>query len=396
MKSNLIKKSILCSVITSMFLVNSVMANDLIFEKNVQELHSEMLNKKISSKELVEYYLTRIKVYDGAINSIITINPNALDEAEKMDSLAAQGKTVGPLHGIPILLKDNYDTYDMPTTSGALALKDLKPKKDAFVVDKLRKAGSIFIGKANLTEMANHGMSISSMGGQTLNPYDLSRTPGGSSGGTGAGVAANFAVMGTGSDTVNSIRSPSSANSLVGIRPTRGLVSRTGISPCSDWQDIGGPIARNVSDATLMLGVIAGYDPLDKSTEAVKGKIIEDYSKALKTGGLEGKRIALITNNMGNDPELMKVVVQAVADVKKLGAEVIHVDIPELYVPTLIKENDVQKWEQSPNLDSYLAYEGDASPVKTTKEYIETGLLTPSIEADFKMKNAVSDPLNSS
>ena len=301
-----------------MFLVNSVMANDLIFEKNVQELHSEMLNKKISSKELVEYYLTRIKVYDGAINSIITINPNALDEAEKMDSLAAQGKTVGPLHGIPILLKDNYDTYDMPTTSGALALKDLKPKKDAFVVDKLRKAGAIFIGKANLTEMANHGMSISSMGGQTLNPYDLSRTPGGSSGGTSAGIAANFAVMGTGSDTVNSIRSPSSANSLVGIRPTRGLVSRTGISPCSDWQDIGGPIARNVSDATLMLGVIAGYDPLDKSTEAVKGKIIEDYSKALKTGGLEGKRIALITNNMGNDPKVMKVVVQAVADVKKI------------------------------------------------------------------------------
>ena len=166
-----------------------------------------------------------------------------------------------------------------PLPAELWAFKDLLPAKDAFTVEKLRKAGAIFIGKSNLTEIANHGMTISSMGGQTLNPYDLTRTPGGSSGGTGAAVAANFAVMGTGSDTVNSIRSPSSANSLVGIRPTKGLVSRTGISPCSDFQDMGGPIARSVEDAVVMLNVMAGYDAEDKSTKIIKDRQIDDFTK---------------------------------------------------------------------------------------------------------------------
>ena len=369
-------------------------ANDNIFEKSVAQLQQELQDGKLTSEDLVKYYLTRIKVYDGAINSMITVNPKALDEAKRLDKERKAGKIEGPLHGIPIVLKDNYDTYDMQTTSGALAFKGLMPPKDAFTVDKLRKAGAIFIGKANLTEIARHGMTVSSMGGQTLNPYDLTRTPGGSSGGTGAAVAANFAVMGTGSDTVNSIRSPSSANSLVGIRPTKGLVSRTGISPCSDFQDMGGPIARSVSDAALMLSVMAGYDPADKSTEVIKDKATEDYTKYLTEGAFKGKTIALITNNMGSDPDVMKVVNQAVADVKALGANVIDVDIPELYLPSLIKNNDVQKWEQVPDLDKYLASEGAAAPVKTTQEYFDTGLMTPSIVEDFKGKLAVKDPLN--
>lgn len=190
------------------------LAAELEFEKSASELQKEMEAGKLTSVQLVKYYLKRIRVYDGVVNAFITINPNALKEAERLDKERASGKLEGPLHGIPIVLKDNYDTYDMKTTSGALAFKDLQPAKDAFTVDKLRKAGAIFMGKVNLTEIANHGMTISSMGGQTLNPYDFTRTPGGSSGGTGAAVASNFAVMGTGSDTVNSIRSPSSANSL--------------------------------------------------------------------------------------------------------------------------------------------------------------------------------------
>ena len=392
--SRIFAKTVLCTVVGGLLAVNVSYAEDSIFEKSVAELQSELQSGKITSVQLVDYYLKRIKVYDGVLKSMITVNDKAMEEAQRLDKERAAGKIEGPLHGIPIVIKDNYDTYDMPTTSGALAFKDLQPTKDAFTVDKLRKAGAILIGKTNLTEIANHGMTISSMGGQTLNPYDLTRTPGGSSGGTGAAVAANFAVMGTGSDTVNSIRSPSSSNSLVGIRPTKGLVSRTGISPCSDFQDMGGPIARSVADAALMLNVMQGYDPQDKSTEVIKNKAPEDFTKYLKTDGLKGKRLALITNNMGNDPDVMNVVTAAVADLKKLGAEVIDVDMPELYLPKLIKEHDVQKWEQAPDLDAYLASEGDAAKIKTTKEYVATGLLTPSIVEDFKMKSSIKDPLN--
>lgn len=369
-------------------------ADDRIFEKSVAQLQQELSDGTLTSEQLVKYYLQRIKVYDGAINSMITLNPKVLDEARRLDKERKQGKIEGPLHGIPIVLKDNYDTYDMQTTSGALAFKGLIPPKDAFTVAKLRKAGAIFIGKSNLTEIARNGMTVSSMGGQTLNPYDLTRTPGGSSGGTGAAVAANFAVMGTGSDTVNSIRSPSSANSLVGIRPTKGLVSRSGISPCSDWQDMGGPIARSVSDAAVMLGVMAGYDPEDKSTEVMKNRAPEDYTKYLRKGALAGKTIAVITNNVGSDPDVTKVMAQAVADIKALGARVINVDIPELYLPTLLKNNDVQKWEQVPDLDKYLASQGAAAPVKTTQEYFNTGLMTKSIVEDFRKKLDVKDPLN--
>lgn len=387
-------KTLLAVVVMNAVTASSGVADDLCFEKSVAQLQDEFNSGKLSSVQLVDYYLKRIKVYDGVINSMITINPKAMAEAKRLDDERAHGHIEGPLHGIPIVLKDNYDTFDMPTTSGALAFKDLVPAKDAFTVEKLRKAGAIFIGKSNLTEIANHGMTISSMGGQTLNPYDLTRTPGGSSGGTGAAVAANFAVMGTGSDTVNSIRSPSSANSLVGIRPTKGLVSRTGISPCSDFQDMGGPIARSVEDAAVMLKVMAGYDAEDKSTEIIKERQLDDYSKALKKGSLKGKRLGLITNNMGNDPAVMGVLNQAVADLKKLGAEVVDADIPELFLPKLIKEHDVQKWEQARDLDAYLKREGDAAPVKNTKEYVATGLLTASIVDDFKMKSAVIDPDN--
>ncbi len=208
MKLSKLSKTLLTVLVMNAVSTTSVLADDLCFEKSVSQLQDEFNSGKLSSVQLVDYYLKRIKVYDGVINSMITINPKAMAEAKRLDEERARGHIEGPLHGIPIVLKDNYDTFDMPTTSGALAFKDLVPAKDAFTVEKLRKAGAIFIGKSNLTEIANHGMTISSMGGQTLNPYDLTRTPGGSSGGTGAAVAANFAVMGTGSDTVNSIRSP--------------------------------------------------------------------------------------------------------------------------------------------------------------------------------------------
>lgn len=368
-------------------------ARERIFERSVEDLQRELECGTLTSEDLVRYFLARIRVYDGAVNSIITENPLALDEARRLDRERKAGKIRGPLHGIPIVLKDIYDTRDMETTSGALAFKGLRPKKDAFVVSKLRSAGAIFIGKANLTELARNGMTVSSMGGQTLNPYDLTRTPGGSSGGTGAAVAMNFAVAGTGSDTVNSIRSPSSANSLVGIRATRGLVSRHGISPSSDWQDMAGPIARTVADAALLLSVMAGYDPEDRSTEALRGRAPEDYTKYLREGAFRGKRIALLTRCVGEDPDVTRVVREAVRDISSLGATVVEADIPEFDLAALREKNDVQLWEQVPGLDRYLAEKGGLAPVKSTREYFETGLMTPCIVDEFREMLAVERPL---
>jgi Asp-tRNA(Asn)/Glu-tRNA(Gln) amidotransferase A subunit family amidase len=362
------------------------------FEKTIPELREAMLSKRMTSSELVTYYLRRIKVYDGVLNSLITVNPKALREAAGLDAMLAQGKIAGPLHGIPVILKDNYDTYDMPTTSGAKALAGLQPRKDAFIAAALRAAGAILMAKANLTELARHGMTVSSMCGQTLNPYDLTRTPGGSSGGTGAAVAANFGAAGTGSDTVNSIRSPASANSLVGLRPTRGLVSRTGISPCAPFQDQGGPITRSVTDAAVMLNVMAGYDPDDASTGAIRGKTLPDYTQSLRKGGLKGAKIALLTTNLGDDPEVTKIVRRAAADMKRLGASIVETDVPELHAPTLIANNDVQRWEQKISLDRYLAAPDRNAPVKSTEEYVRTGLLTPSIAGDMAEKAAERHP----
>jgi Asp-tRNA(Asn)/Glu-tRNA(Gln) amidotransferase A subunit family amidase len=377
------------------FLVNPVQAdaaNYSAYEKTIFDLTEDMKSGRATSAGLVRYYLERIKVYDGVLNALITVNPEAPREAERLDAMRARGQAAGSLHGIPLILKDNYNTHDMVTTSGARAFARLQPETDAFVVARLREAGAVIIAKANLTELARHGMTVSSMIGQTLNPYDLTRTPGGSSGGTGAAIAANFAAAGTGSDTVNSIRSPASANSLVGLRPSRGLVSRAGISPCSSFQDQGGPITRTVADAAVLLNVMAGYDPADETTEAIKGKALPDYTKFLRKDGLKNKKLALLTTNLGNDPEVTKIVRQAVADLKKLGAGVMEMDVPGLHMPTLIKNNDVQQWEQKTNLDKYLAALGRAAPVKNTEKYVATGLLTPSIARDMAKKAAEKDP----
>jgi len=364
------------------------------FEKTIPDLARDLQSGLVTSVELTNYYLERIKVYDCVLNSIITINPNALKEAQRLDDMRKSGKIAGLLHGIPIILKDNINTFDMVTTIGAKAFEKLQPARDAFVATKLREAGAIIIGKSNLTEMAIHGMSISSMIGQTLNPYDLTRTPGGSSGGTGAAIAANFAAAGTGSDTVNSVRSPASANSLVGIRPTRGLVSRSGIAPCSEFQDQSGPIARTVTDAAILLNDMAGYDPADKSTGLIKDKTLPDYTSSLRGDGFRNKRIALLTTNLGEDPDVIRVVRQAVEDLKKLGAQVTEADIPELHMPALVSNNDVQRWEQKIYFNKYLKELGDRAPVKSIEEYVATGLITPSVAGDMAIKAAEQDPEN--
>ncbi|MFZ4438861.1 MAG: amidase family protein [Syntrophales bacterium] len=365
-----------------------------IFEASIKDLSTAMKEKKVTSVQLVDYYLKRIAVYDPLVNSIITINPKARKEAAALDKERAAGKIRGPLHGIPIILKDNFDTKDMPTTSGSLALANLRPPKDAFTVAQLRKAGAVIIAKANQTEFARHGMGGGSMVGQTINPYDLTRTPGGSSSGTGASITSNFAVAGTGSDTVNSIRSPASANSLVGLRPTIGLVSRTGISPCAMTQDVGGPLTKTVTDAAIMLGAMAGYDPADPAMVAIKDKPIQDYTKALNKDGLKGKRIGLHMVNFGNDPDVLAVMNKAVADIKALGATVIEINESNLSSAKLIKENDVQLYESKPNMNDYFAMQGAGSPVKNLTEYLATGKLDPTIVKGLKEADAQVDPLN--
>ncbi len=258
-------------------------------EATIAGIHTAFASGALTCRQLVTDYLARIEAYDDdgpALNAILTVNQRALEIAAEMDAgFASDRSGVGPLHCVPVVLKDNYDTADLPTTGGSVTLAESVPPDDAFVVRRLREAGALVLAKANMTELARGGTTVSSLGGQTRNPYDLTRTPGGSSGGTGAAIAANFAAIGTGSDTGQSIRSPASAGSLVGLRPTRGLLSRDGIIPVSTTQDAAGPITRTVEDAARMLDVMAGYDPNDPITAFSLDKIPESYTHSLDPGG---------------------------------------------------------------------------------------------------------------
>src|SRR5262245_3159442 len=258
-------------------------------EATIASLHAALESGQVTCAQVTRAYLERIEAYDHkgpSLNAVLTINPRALETAAQMDRVDRATAARRPLHCVPVILKDNYDTADMPTTGGSLTLAKLLPARDGFVVRKLRDAGAIILAKANLMELAWSGTTASSLGGQTRNPYDLTRTPGGSSGGTGADLATSFGILGTGSDTGQSIRSPASANSLVGVRPTRGLVSRAGIIPLSTTQDAAGPITRTVEDAARMLDQIVGYDPDDDATAFGVGKTPATYTSGLAKDGL--------------------------------------------------------------------------------------------------------------
>jgi amidase len=258
----------------------------------VAELEAVLAAGTLTSEKLVELCLARIAAYDRAgpkLHAIITLNSKALETARALD---AERKAKGPrsaLHGIPVVLKDNYDTADMPTTGGSVLLEGAQPAKDAFVVKKLRDAGAIILAKVNLSEFASPP-ARSSIGGQSLNPHDLARTPGGSSGGTGVSIAAGYAPLGMGTDTGGSIRQPVAANGIVGLKPTHGLLSRNGIIPLALSFDTGGPMTRSVYDAAAMLSVMTGVDPGDDATRKSEGKIQPDYTKFLKVGGLGHRR----------------------------------------------------------------------------------------------------------
>jgi len=375
-------------------MIQAALLSLLLDEASVRSIHEAIEARKVSCVQVVRHYLDRIDAYDDkgpALNAIITVNPRALESAAEMDRLDRAARAQRPLHCIPVVLKDNFHTADMPTTGGSLTFKTMQTREDGFVVKKLRDAGAIIIAKANLHELARAGTTVSSLGGQTRNPYDLTRTPGGSSGGTGAAIAANFGVLGTGSDTGQSIRSPSSANSLVGVRGTRGLVSRAGVMPFSTTQDEAGPIVRTVEDAARMLDVMAGYDPADSITAFSAGHIPRSYTSALDRNGLKGARIGLLTDFLGAEPihrDVNHVVDAAVAKMTAQGAIVVRVTIPKL--DELTRGLNLMNLEFKAAFDNYLAGLGPISPVKNLAEFVARGEVHESMRRGLEADLAVT------
>ena len=365
-------------------------------EKDIHAISEAMRRGEITAVDLVKSYLKRIELYDKQgpyLNSIIALNPQALEDARVLDEERKANNIRSVLHGIPIVIKDNIDVVNMPTTAGCTVLQNCRPVKDAFVVTKLRQAGAVILAKVNLTEFARHGVSVSSLGGQTRNPYDLTRTPGGSSGGTGAAVAANFAVAGLGTDTVNSVRSPSSACNLVGIRPTTGLLSRSGTVPCAlITQDTVGVLARTVSDAVILLDVCAGYDSEDlKTAETIKMKK-DSYVPYLDAQGVSGKRIGSLRNIFGCDPEILEIMKNAENTLRRLGAEIVPLEIPEFDTALVFKTCDVQLFETKPYLNAYFQSIPNCS-VKDIEELVGSGKLHTSIVDDMTQCARIEDPL---
>jgi amidase len=351
-------------------------ANFQVEEATIPQIEKAFVDHSLTCHALVQTYLDRIAAYNKQgpkLDAILTLNPEALGTADKLDAAFAKKGPVGPLHCVPVVLKDNYNTADLPTTGGSLSLQGARPAKDAFVVARLRAAGAIVLAKTNMHEFALAGTTVSSLGGQTLNPYDLTRTPGGSSGGTGASLAANLAMAGTGSDTVNSVRSPASANSIVGLRPTHGLLSLNGIMPVSSTQDAIGPLGRHVVDVAAMLQTMAAVDPADPATA---GHSHPNYVASLRADALKGKRIGVLRDMFGTAPEhqpVNAVMEQALAAMKKAGATLVDINAPELASGKLIADNDVQKYEFPTVMNRYLASTMASVPVKTVQEIYASG-----------------------
>ncbi|PTY07881.1 glutamyl-tRNA amidotransferase [Opitutaceae bacterium EW11] len=332
----------------------------------------------LTYEKLVSLYLARIEAYDQkgpALNTVITLNPHALEQARALDAERKSKGPRGPLHGIPILVKDNYNTFDLPTTGGTFLLDGSLPYEDAKMIKDLRAAGVIILAKVNMDEFAHGGIGFSSRGGQTRNPHDPRRHPAGSSGGTGAGLAAWFAPLGLGSDTGGSIRGPSSANGIVGIKPTNGLLSRAGIMPCVLAFDTGGPMARTVYDAALSLGFMTGIDSKDPLTQTSAGLFYKDYTQFLKKDSLKGVRVGVIRDYAGTDPEVDKVYAAALQELKALGAELVDpVNFPPIALQNRTMVMDPVR--NSEVREDYAAYLSELRPgfPKSLAELADKGI----------------------
>ncbi len=347
-------------------------------EITIDQLTEGYENGDFTIQQVVEAYLQRIESIDRngpGLNAVLTINENAIEQAAELDSELLEGNRRGKLHGIPILLKDNIDTYDMPTTAGSRFLEGSVPPEDAFIVKELRKEGAIILGKANLSEWANFHSSFSSsgwsgLGGQVNNPYELSRNPCGSSSGSAAAASANLAAITIGTETNGSIVCPSNANGIVGFKPTVGLWSRTGIIPISYTTDSAGPMTRTVRDAAILLGVLAVTDESDELSLIAEEHIQTDYTTFLNENGLEGKRIGFFTGPMGNHFRVDSLMYQAVRDFESMGAEIIEID----QIGTQNIGGDafrVLLYEFKDGLNKYFESLGDNAPIRSVEELAE-------------------------
>ena len=370
---------------------------DGLLEASIAELQTRMTRGEITSQDLVRAYLARIEAYDQkgpTLNAVSAINPGALEIAAALDAKRAEHGPRGLLHGIPIIVKDNYETTEMETSAGSNALRGWIPPHDAFLVTRLREAGAVILAKATMHEFAYGITNIGSRFGFTRNPYQLDRVPGGSSGGTGAAVAANFAAAGMGSDTCGSIRIPAALNNLVGLRATQGLLSRTGIVPLSSTQDVGGPLARSVADLALMMDALVGYDPKDPQTARGVGRTPESYADTLNAVGLESVRLGLVTELLSDAPEgrvISRVVERAVSELKRDGAEVVEVVVPGM--KQLISDRTggylVLIGDFEPDLDRYLGQHPTA-PVRSFDEILASGRVHPEVAEELAEVATVS------
>jgi amidase len=348
-------------------------------ELTIADLQSAMESGKFTSRSLTEKYLARIVDIDRhgpSLRSVIEMNPDALAIADALDKERKSNRTRGPLHGVPVLIKDNIDTADrMQTTAGSMALEGSRPLRDSFVAQKLREAGAVILGKTNLSEWANirsgHSTSgWSGRGGLTRNPYALDRNPCGSSSGSGAAISANLCALAVGTETDGSVVCPSSANGIVGLKPTLGLISRSGIIPIAHSQDTAGPMARTVRDVAILLNALAGADPRDSATAESTGKISPDYTRFLDPNGLQGARIGVARKYFGFNDPVDNLMASVMEEMKRQGAVLVDPADLESHGKFDDTEFTVLLYELKADLNTYLAGRRDA-PVHSLKEIIE-------------------------
>jgi len=377
MKNKHVKKIYLILVLLSILLINCSNPKEeqstiILDELTISQIHNAYINGDYNAVKLINAYFDRIDSLDNKINAITYINKEALLIAKNLDAEFAKTHRLRPLHGIPLIVKDNYNTKGMPTTAGALALQNFIPNSNAFVVQQLVDAGAIIIAKSNMAEWAFSAKHTeSSTKGITHNPYHLDYVPAGSSGGTGAGIAANFGTIGLGTDTGNSIRGPSSHTALVGFRTTLGLVSRSGIIPLYVRNDVAGPMCRTVEDATRVLEVIAGYDQHDKMTKYNEGNVETDYQQFLKIDGLKNARIGILTqlSNANPDVEIKALFEKSIVDLEQLGATVIDIHIKDF--DSLRTDQWCANFKQ--DVEAYLNEYVKLDTVKTLDDIIRIG-----------------------
>lgn len=353
-------------------------------EATIAELQTAIREGRATCREVVQAYLDRIATYDGDLGAITVVHPGALDRADALDRALQAGDDLGPLFCAPILVKDNFDTFDLPTTAGSEVLKESIPPDDAFIVRRLREAGAIVLAKTNMAEWAfSPRQTVSSSYGVTKNAYDLRRVPAGSSGGTASGVAASLGVAGLGTDTGNSIRGPASHLALFGLRSTLGLTSRDGVVPLAFDRDIAGPLTRTVEDGARLFDVIAGHDPADPFTEA--GKREESYLDRLRVDGLQGAKIGVLralAKPESSDPEVLELFDRAIDDIRRAGAEIVDPVEVEDFDALLATGSFCRRFRY--DMWVYLQSLGPDAPIHDVREAFDSGRYSPYIQEAFE------------